>query len=167
MRNNVFRVALLTAIGAFVAGMVPVRHVIAAESQPQGPEAANPPDAAAPAPPAAHPKLPPPTAIEEGCGIQIVRLAVTAAGGMVDLRYKILDAAKARKLLKDPANVPVLNPEGRSYPLTAPRNAMITAQFKKGTVNYILYPNVRSAVKPGAKVTVALGDVRLDPITAQ
>ena len=111
--------------------------------------------------------LPPPTPVEQRCGVQVVRVAVTAAGGLVDLRLKILDAAKARKRIMDPANPPFLIPEGSEYPLSAPRHALKNIRFVDGVADYILYPNVRSAVKRGTKFVVALGGLHLDPVTAQ
>jgi hypothetical protein len=38
------------------------------------------------------------------------------------------------------------------------------AKFGEGSVFFILYPNVRSTIKSGVEVTVAMGDVRLGPV---
>jgi hypothetical protein len=56
---------------------------------------------------------------------------------------------------------------GDGPPLTPPRHALHGAKFGDGLVFYILYPNVRNAIKPGVEVTVAMGDVRLGPVTVQ
>jgi len=116
---------------------------------------------------AAAQPLPPPTAAEKRCGVQVLRATVAAAGGLVDLRLKILDAAKARKRIMDPAHPPLLIPEGSGMPLKAARDALKNLRFVDGAANYILYPNVRGAVKPGSKVVLALADQRLDPIRVQ
>ena len=91
---------------------------------------------------------------------------MTAQGGLVDVRFKVLDAAKARALLANPDNVPVLI-AGDKPPLMAPHHALKGARFSKGQVFFILYPNVRRAVEAGTPVTVAMGPVRLGPVTAQ
>jgi hypothetical protein len=114
----------------------------------------------------ARPQLPAPSALETQHGIQVTQVHLTAAGGLVDFRFKVLDAAKARKLLGDPANAPVLI-AGDNPPLMPPHHALHGAKFGEGVVYFILYPNVRSAVKPGSEVVVAMGDVRLGPVTAQ
>jgi hypothetical protein len=120
---------------------------------------------AAPAGKTAQP-LPPPSSSETQYGIQIAQVGLTAAGGLVDVRFKVLDAAKAAQLLGNPANVPTLlaadNP-----PLMPPHHALKGARFTPGQVFYILYPNVRNTIKPGVEVTVAMGEVRLGPVTAQ
>ena len=193
MRNTIVSIGLLSAIAPLVAGTVLAGQGIAGESATPSQVAAAPdpaappsvqtssePAAVAPQPsPAAspeapavprvtvYPALPPPTPLERRSGIQVTRIAVVAAGGLVDLRFKVLDAAKARKRLLDPANGPMLIPEGSEQPLTPPHNALKNVRLADDLVNYILFPNVRNAVKPGTKVVVALAGLRLDPVTAQ
>jgi hypothetical protein len=110
--------------------------------------------------------LPPPSALEAQYGIQITQIGLTASGGLVDVRFKVLDAGKARALLGNPANTPMLI-AGDKPPLMAPHNALRGAKFGPGQVFYILYPNLRNAIKPGVEVTVAMGEARLGPVTAQ
>jgi hypothetical protein len=107
-----------------------------------------------------------PTEIELRYGIQVTQVGMAAAGGLVDLRLKILDAAKARKILGDPANTPVLI-SGDAPPLAPPHHALHGVKLGDGIVYNILYPNVRSTVKAGSEVVVAMGDVRLGPVTVQ
>jgi hypothetical protein len=114
----------------------------------------------------ANPRLATPSALEKQYGIQIMQIGLTASDGLVDVRFKILDAAKARKLLGAPASAPVLI-AGNNPPLTPPHHALHGAKFGDGLVYFILYPNVRGAIKHGAEVTVAMGDVRLGPVTVQ
>lgn len=115
--------------------------------------------------PPAH-VLPAPSVLETQTGIQVTQVGLTAQGGLVDVRFRVLDATKVRALLGDPANVPTLI-AGDKPPLMAPHHALKGARFAKGQVFYILYPNVRGAVQAGAPVTVAMGPVRLGPVTAQ
>jgi hypothetical protein len=114
---------------------------------------------------AAH-QLPAPSALETQTGIQIAHVGLTASGGLVDVRFKVLDAAKAKVMLADPANAPQLV-VGDKPPLMAPHHALRGARFAQGQVFYILYPNQRQAIKPGVPVTVAMGQTRLGPVTAQ
>jgi len=110
--------------------------------------------------------LPAPSALEAQYGVQIVQVGLTASGGLVDLRFKVLDAAKARSLLGNPANAPVLI-AGDKPPLAPPHHALRGARFGKGQVVFILYPNLRGAIQPGTEVVVAMGDARLGPVLAQ
>jgi hypothetical protein len=157
MKNTCYKIAL-------VAGLLPL--VVAGCSTL---EVAN--MAQAPVDTSSHAiktvKSPPlPSALEVQYGIQITQLGLTASGGLVDVRFKVLDAGKARKLLGNPANAPMLM-AGDKPPLMAPHNALRGAKFGPGQVFYILYPNLRSAIKPGTEVTVAMGEARLGPVTAQ
>ncbi len=122
---------------------------------------AAPAQAAKPLPP-----LPEPSALETQYGIQIAHVGLTAAGGLVDVRFKVLDAAKARALLGNAAHAPMLI-SGDNPPLMPPHHALKGAKFGQGQIFYILYPNLRGAIKPGADVTVAMGDARLGPVKAQ
>lgn len=110
--------------------------------------------------------LPVPSALETEFGIQIAHIGLTASGGLVDARFKVLDAAKAKALLGNAANTPMLI-AGDKPPLMAPHHALQGARFSTGQVFYILYPNTRGAVQPGSEVSVAMGAARLGPVTAQ
>jgi hypothetical protein len=110
--------------------------------------------------------LAPPTAVEIEHGLQIAHVGLTASGGLVDVRFKVLDVAKVRALLGDATHAPTLI-AGDKPPLMAPHNALRGARFIQGQIFYILYPNLRNAVQSGAEVVVAMGDVRLGPVTAQ
>ena len=56
---------------------------------------------------------------------------------------------------------------GDNPPLTPARHSLHGAKFGDGAVYFILYPNVRNAIRPGVEVIVAMGDVRFGPVTAQ
>lgn len=114
----------------------------------------------------ANPRVAAPSELETQYGIQITQIGLTASDGLVDVRFKILDATKARKLLGVPANAPLLI-SGNNPPLSPPHHSMHGAKFGDGLVYFILYPNVRGAIKHGAEVTVAMGDVRLGPVIVQ
>jgi hypothetical protein len=139
---------------------------VAASTQPTASAAAQTPSTSQQQAVKAIPHPASPSALETQYGIQITQIGLTAADGLVDVRFKILDAAKARKVLGDAANAPVLI-AGNNPPLTPPHHALHGAKFGDGHVFFILYPNVRSAIKHGAEVTVAMGDVRLGPVTVQ
>jgi hypothetical protein len=133
---------------------------------PQVAAAVSQPPVVAPQPVKPVQPLPEPTALEKQHGIQIAQVGLTAAGGLVDVRFKVLDAAKARALLGNAANAPQLI-AGDKPPLMPPHHALRGARFSKGQVFYILYPNARSVIEPGVEVTVAMGAVRLGPVTVQ
>ena len=141
----------------------------AAEKPPAAGASAAPHPAMATTPPSAPKPLqpvPPPTELETQVGIQVVHIALTASGGLVDARFKVLDASKATALLANPANAPLLI-AGDKPPVMAPHHALKGARYAKDQVFFIIYPNTRSAIQPGIDVMVAIGAARLGPVKAQ
>ncbi len=110
--------------------------------------------------------LVPPTELELQAGVQIVHIGVTASGGLVDARFKVLDGDKASALLGNPANAPQLVAADKA-PLMAPHHAIKGGRFAKDQFIYILYPNLRGAVQPGTEVSVTMGQTSIGPVTAQ
>jgi hypothetical protein len=156
--------ALLTCVS-----LAPGAHAVAARGA-KSPGAAASSAVSVPDTPVAvaqpAPALPAPSELEAKYGLQIAQVVLAASGGLVDVRFRVLDAAKVKALLDNPSNAPVLL-AGDKPPLQPPHHALRGARYAKGQVFYILYPNVRSTVKPGAEVTVGLGEARLGPVTAQ
>lgn len=102
--------------------------------------------------------------LEEKYGLHVNLVAVTAAGGLVDLRLKILDGKKAKLLLADAKNFPVLFTE-HGVILNAP--AEIKSQkieYTPGDIIFIIYPNLSNATRRDEPITIMFGDIALDPI---
>jgi hypothetical protein len=156
--------ALAIWLQALPGALLPLLLTACASPQPAQPALGQPPQPV-PASRMAAP-LPAPTALESQLGIQITHIGLTASGGLVDLRLVVLDAAKARVLLANPANTPMLLAADLPA-LMAPHKALHGARYGQGQVVYLLYPNLRAAVKPGAEVVVAVGAARLGPLRAQ
>jgi len=105
--------------------------------------------------------------LAESYGIQIVHIAVTAGGGLVDFRFKILDPEKARQVFKDPHHLPTLVADDSGLTLNAPQHQTGGVRLQKEAAGYILYPNARNAIKAGTPVSVVFGDVKVEPVKAQ
>jgi hypothetical protein len=102
--------------------------------------------------------------LEEMYGLRVQLIAVTAAGGLVDLRLRIIDGQKAKVLLNDQANFPELH-VGNGVVLQASQD--ITSQtinFDDGSNLFVLYPNSQNVVKPGDPVTIVFGDLQVEAI---
>ena len=106
-------------------------------------------------------------AFEKRYGIHIIMIAVTAGGGMVDLRFKVVDQEKARSMFNDAHRLPVLVADDSGLRLNAPHHMAGNVRVQNGALSFLLYPNVRNAVKAGTPVSVVFGDVRLEAIKAQ
>lgn len=109
-----------------------------------------------------------PATLEARHGLRVTRVAVSGGGGLVDLRFTIVDPAKARPLLEGAGHDLrlVVEPDGAT--LTAPHHgAMRNVRLAKDAACFVLFPNARGAVRPGRRVAVAFGDVRLQAVAAQ
>jgi hypothetical protein len=105
--------------------------------------------------------------LEERLGIRVTLIGVTAAGGLIDFRFKVLDSQKAAQMLEDPENLPELIVEESGTTLVPPAGAFQDTELETGQIYYMLYPNPRGAIQPGMAVSVVIGDAHLEPILAQ
>jgi hypothetical protein len=107
------------------------------------------------------------SALEEQSGMRITLIAVTAAGGMVDFRFKVTDVEKAKKILQDGKLLPSLMVAGSNVSLKPAPETLQDLKLENGLVYYILYSNTGNLVKPGTPVSVLIGDWQLEPIIAK
>jgi len=107
------------------------------------------------------------TDLEQAYGIRVNLVAVTAAGGLVDMRFTVVDKAKASSMLSDHAAMPSLFVQASGRVLQAPAGMGHKITVLDGASYFVLFPNSGGAVQSGTAVSVVIGDVRLEPITAQ
>jgi len=108
------------------------------------------------------------SALEEQYGLRVNLVAVTAAGGMVDLRLKIVDGEKAKLLLTDKNNFPAIYVGARGIILNAEDDTKLEEiKFEDGNNIFLIYPNAGGAVQRGTAVNIMFGDIALEPIIAK
>jgi hypothetical protein len=101
-------------------------------------------------------------------GIEITRLHITANGYMVDFRYRVLDAKKARELF-DRQKKPYLIDQASGKVVGVPnigkvgplRNSNIP---KEGKIYWMFFDNISGLIKPDSLVTVVIGDFRAEDL---
>lgn len=106
-------------------------------------------------------------ALADQYGLRVNLVAVTAAGGMVDLRLKIIDAAKAKALLGDQANFPKLLAGNHVMLQAADNIASQPILFEDGGNLFVLYPNALGEVRQGDPVSIVFGNLQLEAIDAR
>ena len=105
--------------------------------------------------------------LAEQYGLGVNLIAVTAGGGMLDLRLKIIDSEKAKALLEDHANFPALR-VGKGVVLRSSDDmATQVIKFENGSSIFALFANSQNIVKPGDPVTIVFGDLQVEPISAK
>jgi hypothetical protein len=105
--------------------------------------------------------------LEEDYGLGVNLVAVTAAGGMVDLRLRITDSQKAKALLGDQANFPKLLASNGLILQAAQDIASQLIKFEDGANIFVLYPNGQNAFKSGDPVNIIFGGIQVEPIPAK
>jgi len=101
-------------------------------------------------------------------GIMVDLIAVTAAGGLVEFRYQVVDPDKAARLVHDETLRPILVVEDTGATLvmsSRPHKGM--ADLQLGGTYFFLFANANNAVREGNQVTIIIGDVRLEHLEAQ
>ena len=102
--------------------------------------------------------------LEEKYGLRVNLIAVTAAGGFVDVRLKITDGDKLKQLLADKNNFPTLSTQ-QGIILNAPSDLQSQEiKFITGGNLFIIYPNASNAVHANEPVTLSFGDIVTEPI---
>ena len=102
--------------------------------------------------------------LREKWGIELVAMRSTAAGHMVDFRYRVLDAQKAAPLFKRQTK-PYLIHQASGKVLGVPNTAKIGSLRnsntpQNGRIYWMFFGNHHRLVHKGDKVTVAIGDFR-------
>ena len=106
--------------------------------------------------------------IEEQWGIEVEGISLSAAGYMLDFRYKVVDPVKA---------TPVLRRSTRSYLIDQATGAKVQVPITKvgslrqttlkpeaGRTYFVIFANPGKFVNPGNKITVAIGDMRIEDL---
>ena len=109
-----------------------------------------------------------PIVTEEGLveksGVRIVYVALTGGGGLIDLRYQVVDPDKANAV-HDEKYPPTLVDEATGLVV----NSLLmghshTGTFNAGQTYYMIFENPGNIVQSGNKVSVLLGDAEVDHV---
>jgi hypothetical protein len=124
---------------------------------------------AAPAPPKPDWARPSVSAqqLPERLGVRLTRLAVTGGGGLLDLRFQVLDPEKAAAI-HEPRTPPALVEESSGLFLDQLlMGHSHSGAFKTAVSYYLIFVDDGNLVQPGDKVTVLLGDVEVEHVTVE
>jgi hypothetical protein len=132
-----------------------------------------------PAPEATNAEAAPPDAgaqpaqsLADKWGIEVVALRLTAAGHMIDFRYKILDPKKATALM-DRDDKPVLIHQGSGKRTGVPvppkvgRLRQRSNEPKLGRHYFMLFANPGHYFKAGDQVTIEIGGFRAENLIVE
>ena len=99
-------------------------------------------------------------------GIDVNLIGVTAAGGLIEFRYQVVDPDKADQMINDPDLLPVLVVEdtGETLVISTPHH---TSELELGGTYFFLLANAHNALHDGSLVTLVLGDARIEHVQVQ
>lgn len=102
--------------------------------------------------------------VVEDVGVRVVGVSVVGGGGLVDVRYQVLDPDKAIEL-HDPGRGPALVDADSGKVLDQPwMGHAAPEQMHAGVTYSVLLVNEGGAVRPGGGVSVVLAGARLDGV---
>jgi propanediol utilization protein len=105
--------------------------------------------------------------IENTYGIRVTQVGVSAAGGMVDLRYVVLDPLKAHRVGSSKSDSTVLIVERNGRQLVTSGVVMHhRTNVLRGQGMFILFRNDYGTVRPGDYVTLVVGKAELRHLMA-
>jgi hypothetical protein len=105
--------------------------------------------------------------LAERSGVRLVRVAVTGGGGLLDLRYQVVDPSKA-VAVHEAKTPPAIIDERTGLVLN--RLLMGHAhhgQLKAAVSYYLIFENTGNWVRRGSEVTVLLGDAQVEHVVVK
>jgi hypothetical protein len=104
-------------------------------------------------------------------GVELLGVRQTAAGYMLELRYRVMDPAKARPLFERKTK-PLLVDEASGATFAVPTPPKTGALRNSnpplaGHTYWMFFANPGGYVKPGRRVSVVIGDFRADGLVVQ
>jgi hypothetical protein len=110
--------------------------------------------------------------LEDQWGVRVVSLRRTAAGHMLDFRFRIIDPEKAAALLRRQDNAYLID-QASGKKLAVPRMPKVGAlrpsavKPEAGRIYFILFNNTGDLVQSGNKVTIVSGDFKADHLVVE
>ncbi len=107
----------------------------------------------------------------EPAPIKIEAVRMTAAGHFIDLRYRVLDPARANELL-GPGVKPLLIDQATGFKMGVPMTAKLgplrqtQAPQRLDHLYFVMFTNT-AGLHPGSKVTAQLGDITVTDLTVE
>ena len=110
--------------------------------------------------------------LAEQWGVEVIGISQTAGGYMLDFRFRVVDAEKALPLF-DHRVKPYVTAEKSGINLPVPVGAKTGAMrptnrgrnIKSDKTYYMVFANPDAHLKPGDKVSVVIGDFRVEHLT--
>lgn len=110
--------------------------------------------------------MPTSPAVEERWGVRVSHVGVTGDGGLVEVRFVVLDGDKALALMEE-RNLPLVRSERSGAVLRS--QALMTSHraVAPGRTSFLLYRNTGGVLRPGSFATLVFGDLELEHVPVE
>jgi len=104
--------------------------------------------------------------LEEKWGIKVEAVHLSAGGYMIDFRYRVIDAKKAAAIA-DPKEKPYIIDQATGAKFIVPAPPKVgplrnTKNIQADRVYFIFFANPGKYIKTGQKITVCVGEVKIE-----
>jgi hypothetical protein len=107
------------------------------------------------------------TGLAERSGVKITRVAITGDGGLVDLRYQVVDANKANVLHEKQTPTALVDEQSGLVVNQLFMDHAHTGPHKVGETYYLVFNNPGNWVHHSSKVTVLLGNAQVEHVVVR
>ena len=109
--------------------------------------------------------------ISEQLGIEIVGIRLSAGDHMLDFRYKVIDPEKASLLLRRQSEVYLID-QSTGIKVSVPRTKLGSMRQTAvhplpNRVYFILFSNPNRLMTPGSRVTLVIGDLKVQDLVIE
>jgi hypothetical protein len=113
---------------------------------------------------ARHPQL----ALKDRWGIQIASVRLTAGGRALDVRYRVLDVAKASGMHAIQTETYLLDAiSGKNLSSKAHSQSLVAQELVPGKTYFMMFPNSGGLVRKGGVVTLVVAGVRTEGLVVE
>jgi len=97
-------------------------------------------------------------------GVRVVQVAVTGGGGLIDLRFQVVDPDKANAIHNAATPPAIVDERSGLVAHDLLMGHAHSAPFEAGVTYYLIFENPGNLVHRAAKVSVLLGDAQIEHI---
>jgi hypothetical protein len=108
----------------------------------------------------------PQSEIEAHYGIRFTQIAMTADGGLVDIRYTVVNGEAAMATMMDGTNNPVLIASNGLKVFTETTMSH-KVEHEDGKSYWMIYYNTKNALHPGSVIDLQIGDLVIENVKVQ
>jgi len=114
-----------------------------------------------------RPTVPVSPAVENASGVRILRATLAAAGGLIDVRYVVLNRGKAATSVGVVDDPPVLDNDRNGAALQTVLAMQHRKDLRNGGTYFLIYHNTNMSVRRGDRIDITLAGVTLNNVPVE